>query len=191
MNKSKRNILVAISGASGSIYAKILLEKIETLKDQIENISVVFSENAKKIWQSEIGDESYNKYPCTFYENNDFSAPFASGSSKYKTMIICPASMGIVGRIANGYSNDLISRAADVMLKENRQLILVPRETPFSLIHIENMRKIILAGGQICPANPSFYNHPKNINELVTTVIDRVLDLAGFQIETFRWGNDL
>jgi len=103
-------------------------------------------------------------------------------------MIIVPASMGITGRIANGVSDDLISRAADVMLKERRKLILVPRETPYNLIHIRNMETITLAGGIICPATPSFYNKPKDINELVDTVVDRIVDLAELKHDTFRWG---
>ena len=121
------------------------------------------------------------------WDNKDFNAPFASGSSSYDTMIICPASMGMVGRIAHGVSDDLITRAADVMLKERRRLILVPRETPYSLIHINNMKLLTEAGAVICPATPSFYSRPQTIDELVATVTDRVLTLAGFTIDTFRW----
>lgn len=185
---NKRNIIIAVSGASGALYAKILLERMLGLKSKCDNISMVFSENAKKIWTDEIGNSSYSDYPFPVFSNSDFNAPFASGSSRYDTMIICPASMGVVGRIANGYSNDLISRTADVMLKENRLLIIVPRENPFSLIHIENMRKIILAGGHICPANPSYYSKPDTIEKLAGTVVDRVLTNAGFDFDTFRWG---
>lgn len=184
----KRNVIVAVSGASGALYAKILLDKLVLLKNQTEHISMVFSDNAKQIWTDEIGNSDYSDYPFPIFNNNDFNAPFASGSNFYDTMIICPASMGVVGRIANGYSNDLISRAADVMLKENRLLIIVPRENPFSLIHIENMRRIILAGGRICPANPSFYSKPDTIEKLAETVVDRILTNAGFDFDTFRWG---
>jgi 4-hydroxy-3-polyprenylbenzoate decarboxylase len=105
-------------------------------------------------------------------------------------MIICPCSMGMLGRIAHGTSDDLISRAADVTLKEKRKLILVPRETPYNLMHIKNMELVTLAGGIICPATPSFYSKPKSVQEIATTVIDRVLDLAGLQIDTQRWGTD-
>ena len=115
-------------------------------------------------------------------------APFASGSGDYDTMIIAPCSMGTLGRIASGISGDLISRAADVILKERRKLICVVRDTPYSLVHIRNMETVTLAGGIICPATPSFYSKPKTIEEVAATVVDRVIDLAGLKNETFRWG---
>ena len=123
-----------------------------------------------------------------FYEKTDFNAPFASGSGKYNVMIIVPCSMGTLGRIASGVSNDLIIRAADVVLKERRKLICVVRETPYNLIHIKNMETVTLAGGIICPATPSFYSRPTTLEEVAATVVDRVLDLAGFDIKAFRWG---
>ncbi|NNE29146.1 MAG: UbiX family flavin prenyltransferase, partial [Saprospiraceae bacterium] len=113
--------------------------------------------------------------------------PFASGSAQFDTMIICPCSMGVMGRIASGVSDDLMTRAADVILKERRNLILVPRDTPYSLIHINNMKTITEAGGIICPASPSFYSKPMDFEELAATVVDRVLDLAGLNIDTYRW----
>jgi 4-hydroxy-3-polyprenylbenzoate decarboxylase len=148
--------------------------------------------NAKLVWQTELNDDpdSYRdkKYPFKFFDTADFLAPFASGSGQYDTMIIIPCSMGTLGRIASGISNDLITRAADVVLKERRKLICVPRDTPYNLIHVRNMETIILAGGIICPASPSFYSKPSTIEEAAATVVDRVLDLAGFDIKTFRWG---
>ena len=108
---------------------------------------------------------------------------------QYETMIIIPCSMGTLGRIASGLSNDLITRAADVVLKERRKLICVVRETPYNLIHIRNMETITLAGGIICPATPSFYSRPQTIDEVISTVVDRVLDLAGIPNQSFRWGN--
>jgi 4-hydroxy-3-polyprenylbenzoate decarboxylase len=120
----------------------------------------------------------------------DFHAPFASGSGQFNTMIIIPCSMGTLGRIATGVSNDLITRAADVVLKERRKLICVVRDTPYNLIHIRNMETVTLAGGIICPATPSFYSVPKTIEEVAATVVDRVLDLAGINVKTFRWGNE-
>ncbi len=180
-------IIVAVAGASGSIYAKILLDKLVKLQNQFDELSIVFSKNAKDIWKHEIGNVDFNKYPFSYYENNDFSAPVASGSSKYNTMIICPCSMGTLARIANGTSDDLISRSADVILKERKKLILVTRESPLSIIHINNMKTIILAGGVICPANPSFYSKPANINELTSTVVDKILNLTDFKFDSYSW----
>jgi 4-hydroxy-3-polyprenylbenzoate decarboxylase len=183
-----RKILVAITGASGSIYAKNLIEKLLAAKTQWGEFSIVMTTNAKEVWKTELGNETYNDYPVKFYGNTDFMAPFASGSGQYDTMIIIPCSMGTLGRIASGISNDLITRAADVVLKERRKLICVARETPYNLIHIRNMEALTLAGGIICPATPSFYSRPQTIEEVAATVVDRVLDLAGIDIKTFRWG---
>lgn len=184
MNK----IVIAISGASGSIYAKILVEKLLLLKGQWQELAIVMSDNAREIWQTELDNTDYLNYPVKYYTSKDFSAPFASGSGQYNTMIIVPCSMGTLGRIATGISNDLITRAADVILKERRKLICIIRDTPYSLVHIRNMETITLAGGIICPATPSFYSKPKTIEELAATVVDRALDLAGMDIKTFRWG---
>jgi len=184
----KKKVVVAVTGASGSIYAKVLFDKLIELKDQIEAVGVVMSDNAKEVWQFELGNQNYTDYTdFTFFNKNDFNAPFASGSAKYDTMIIVPCSMGTLGRIAHGISNDLISRAADVILKERRKLIAVVRDTPFSLIHINNMKTVTEAGGIICPASPSFYSLPKTIEEVAGTVISRVVDLAGFEQESYRW----
>ncbi|MES1217559.1 MAG: UbiX family flavin prenyltransferase [Bacteroidota bacterium] len=183
-----KKIVIAITGASGSIYAKNLLDKLVLLKNQWDELSLVITENAREVWKTELDEDSLKSYPVKYYGTTDFSAPFASGSGRYDTMIIIPCSMGTLGRIASGISNDLISRAADVVLKEKRKLICVVRDTPYNLIHIRNMETITLAGGIICPATPSFYSRPKTIEEVAATVVDRVLDLAGFNINTFRWG---
>src|SRR6201999_2579569 len=114
----------------------------------------------------------------------------ASGSGKYDTMIVIPCSMGTLGRIATDISSDLITRAADVVLKERRRLICVIRETPYNLVQIRNMETVTLAGGIICPATPSFYSRPATIEEVAGTVVDRVLDLAGLDISTYRWGRE-
>ncbi len=187
MNKKK--IVVAVTGASGAIYAKVLLEKLQSLHEQIDTVGMVFSDNAKAVWEYEIGNRDYEKLTFTHYDKNNFFAPFASGSARFETMIICPCSMGTLARIAQGISNDLVTRAADVILKERRKLILVTRDTPLSLIHIDNMRTLTLAGGIIVPASPSFYSIPKTFEELAGTVIDRVLDLAGFENVTYRWND--
>jgi flavin prenyltransferase len=181
-------IVVAITGASGAIYPQLLIQKLLGLKNQWEELSVVMSNNAKDIWKSELGNEEFTNYPVKFYEKNNFNAPFASGSARYNIMIICPCSMGTLSRITHGVSNDLVTRAADVILKERRRLILVPRETPYSLIHLKNMETATLASAIICPATPSFYSKPKTIEEAALTVVDRILDLAGLDISTFRWG---
>ena len=181
-------IVLAITGASGSIYAKLLLDKLLMLKDQWEQFSVVMTENARYVWDTELENTDYKGYDVPFYSQQDFSAPFASGSGNYNTMIIAPCSMGTLGRIAAGMSNDLITRAADVILKERRKLICMVRDTPYNLVHIRNMETVTLSGGIICPATPSFYSKPKTIEQLAATVTDRILDLAGLHIDTFRWG---
>lgn len=184
MNK----IVVCITGASGSVYAKILLDKLTKLNQQYSELAVVMTENAREVWRTELDNEDYKNYPVKFYSQTDFSAPFASGSGQYNIMIVVPCSMGTLGRIATGVSNDLITRAADVILKERRKLICVARDTPYNLIHIRNMETITLAGGIICPATPSFYSKPTTIEQAAATVVDRILDLAGFDINTYRWG---
>ena len=186
----KHKIIVAVTGASGSIYAKVLFEKLKQLSPQVESCGVVFSGTAKSVWQFELDNDEYLNIPFNIYDISDFNAPFASGSALYKTMIICPCSMGTLGRIATGISNDLITRAADVILKERRRLILVSRDTPLSLVHINNMKTITEAGGIICPASPSFYSKPKSIEEVAETVVNRVLDLAGFELSSYRWNEN-
>ena len=181
----KRKIILALGGSSGSIYAKLLMEKLAKIDDV--TVGVVMSENALINWKIELGVFDPSDYPFTFYKKNDFMAPFASGSAKYDTMIVCPSSMGLLARIASGISNDLTTRAADVILKEKRKLIIVPRETPYNLIHLRNMTSLTEAGAIICPATPSFYSSPKTLHEICNTVVDRVLDLAGFDIDTYRW----
>lgn len=185
MNKKK--IIVAITGASGSVYAKVLLDKLVALQDQIEAVGIVMSDNAKDVWKFELGDTSYDNLPFKIYNKSDFFAPFASGSAKYDSMVICPCSMGTMARIATGISNDLTTRAADVVLKERRKLILVTRDTPLSLIHIENMRTITLGGGIILPAAPSFYSKPQSFEDLAATVVDRIIDQIGLSQDAYRW----
>lgn len=187
MESRNRKIVLAITGASGSVYALKLMEKLGQVKTPPEEVAVIFSETAKEIWLAETGKKFVPLFPAKEYNNKTFYAPFASGTSSYDTMIICPASMGTTGRIANGTSDDLIARTADVMLKERRRLIIVPRETPYSLIHINNLKNLTLAGAIICPASPSFYSNPKTIDDLVMTVVNRIIDLAGFKNDTFRW----
>ncbi len=179
-------LVIAITGASGALYAKELLQ---ALNQSGHEISIIASDNARIVWHEELNE---NLKDCGFkvFLNRDFTAPFASGSAQYDQMVIIPCSMGMLGRIAHGISNDLISRTADVFLKEKRKLILVPRETPYNLIHIENMRQLILAGATILPATPSFYSKPQTVTEVVRTVVSRVLDQMGISHHlSVRYGN--
>ncbi len=186
-----KKVVVAVGGSSGSIYAKVLLDRLVLVRDQWEEVGVVFSDNGRLNWELELDEKfDHSVYPFSFFRKNDFFAPFASGSAQFGTMIVCPCSMGLMARMASGISTDLVTRAADVILKERRRLILVPRDTPYNLIHIENMRNLTLAGAIIAPASPSFYSRPQNLYEAAATVIDRVLDLAGFSISTYRWGEE-
>ena len=183
-----KKIAIAITGASGSIYARTALQKLTQLNNQISELSLVMTENAKLVWKTELGDESFDNFSVKKYATKDFMAPFASGSAKYDALIIIPCSMGTMGRIAAGISNDLITRAADVMLKERKKLVLVIRDTPYNLIHIRNMETVTLAGGIICPASPSFYSQPATLEQAAATVVDRVIDLVGLENSSFRWG---
>ncbi len=191
MNK----IVVAITGASGSIYAKLLIDKLAAIPEQWKEVAVILTENAKEVWKTEL-DSAFPalnelNQSIKLYTQQDFMAPFASGSGQYNIMIIVPCSMGTLGRIATGISNDLISRSADVILKERRKLICVVRDTPYNLVHIRNMETVTMAGGIIAPATPSFYSKPATIEAVAATVVDRVLDLAGLDVRTFRWGSDV
>ena len=132
---TKKKLVVAVTGASGAIYADLLFKKLVQVSDQLQEVAVVMSDNAKQVWRFELDNEGYNDQPYKFDAKNDFMVPFASGSAKFDTMIIIPCSMGTLGRIAAGTSDDLIARAADVILKERRKLILVARDTPLNLIH--------------------------------------------------------
>jgi flavin prenyltransferase len=184
----KKRVVVGLTGASGIIYGKLLMEKLSSLKDQVEECGVIFSGNAEAVWQYEIGPLDKAAIPFRTYRPDDFFAPMASGSAGYDVMIICPCTMGTLGRIAAGTAEDLMTRAADVMLKERRTLILVPREMPYNLIHLNNMKLLAEAGAAILPASPSFYGKPATTEELLMTVVDKVLSLAGFTFPGYRWG---
>jgi 4-hydroxy-3-polyprenylbenzoate decarboxylase len=186
-----RKLIVAVTGASGSVYAKRLLEKLGSSSNEIEACGIVFSKTAREIWNYELKENIKTYFaPFMVYEPKDFNAPFASGSSGYDTMLVIPASMGTLGRISAGISDDLITRAADVILKERRRLIVVPREMPYNLIHLRNMVTLTEAGAIVAPASPSYYSLPESMEELADTVVNRVLDLAGLANEGYRWGED-
>lgn len=180
-------IAVGITGASGSVYAKMLLQELAKHTGHVQ-ADIIMSDNAATVWQHELGNDDYKSLPFRKWDKNDFMAPFASGSSSYSALIICPCSMGTLGRIAAGISNDLVTRAADVMLKERRKLICVVRETPYNLVHLRNMTTVTEAGGIICPATPSFYSQPQTIEDAAMTVIHRVLHLSGVESGGYKWG---
>ena len=180
-------LVVAVSGASGAPYAKRLLDFLAA-QGPAHGVSVdlVFTQTGKQVWKHELGAEP--RYPFTIWKNQDFTAPFASGSSMYDAMVVVPCSAGALARIAYGISVDLVGRAADVMLKERRKLVLVLRETPISLVHARAMTQVIEAGAFVMPASPSFYSGPKTIDALVDTVVARVLDRIGLPNELMkRW----
>lgn len=183
-------LAVAVTGASGSIYAKLFLQKIKALSDAGEPIQtdLVWSRNAFTVWKEELDDESYTDLPFKSWDTQDYYAPFASGSAGYDALVIIPCSMGTLGRIATGISDSLITRAADVMLKERRKLICVIRETPYNLVHLNNMKTVTEAGGIICPASPSFYSKPKDLEAAAMTVVDRVFGLIGLDSKGYKWG---
>ena len=182
----KRQLVVGITGASGAIYAQRLLTKLAA--QTTAEVVVVFTDKGEQVFRYELGEDALGQISFQRYDNNDFFAPFASGSASFDTLIIIPCSMGTLAKAATGLASDLISRTADVMLKEGRKLIVVPREAPYNLIHLRNMVQLKEAGGIICPACPSFYSKPENIMQAVDTVVDRVLQLAGFDPETYQWG---
>ena len=188
--EKRKKIAVAITGASGAIYAQLFLQKLQALNEQVQELSVVMSDNAKLVWETELEDKTYDQFNARYFSTKDFMAPFASGSAQYDAMVVIPCSMGTLGRIAGGISNDLITRGADVMLKERKQLILVVRETPYNLVQIKNMETVTLAGGIICPATHSFYSRPQTLEDAAATVVNRVIDLMGFNSSSFRWGTE-
>ena len=182
-------ILVAIGGASGSLYAKRLLEALADAQkaDASLQVSICFSTNGKRVWEHELGGQT----PGGFreYTNDDFTCSFASGSALWDAVVVVPCSVGRVGRIASGIGDDLISRASDVALKERRTLILVVRETPLSLIHLENLLTVARAGAVVLPATPSFYTKPETVTAVVDTVVARVLDQLKISSGlAARWG---
>jgi 4-hydroxy-3-polyprenylbenzoate decarboxylase len=180
-------LVVAVSGASGAPYAKRLLDFLASHgASHGVTADLVFTQTGKQVWKQEIGTEP--AYPFTTWKNQDFTAPFASGSSLYDGMVVIPCSAGALARIAYGISVDLVGRAADVMLKERRRLVLVLRETPISLVHARAMTQVIEAGAFVMPASPSFYSGPRTIDQLVDTVVARVLDRLGLPNDLMkRW----
>jgi 4-hydroxy-3-polyprenylbenzoate decarboxylase len=181
-------ILVAITGASGALYAQRLLDSLDPRQHEIH---VVLSNYAQQVLAEELPDGLRLPAGVKTHNLKSMNAPFASGSNPPDAMVVIPCTMGTLGRIAHGYSEDVLLRAADVTLKEKKKLILVPRETPLSLVHVKNFELLLLAGATILPANPSFYAGPKTIQEVVDTVVARVLDHLGVANQLApRWAEE-
>jgi 4-hydroxy-3-polyprenylbenzoate decarboxylase len=189
-------IALGVTGASGSPYVARLLE---VLLEAERTVHLVMSPNADEVARLELGRplsdlvesmQVQHRNLLHTFARNDFMSPMASGSARYAGMAICPCSMGTLGRIASGGSDDLLSRAADVMLKERRRLVLVPREMPYNAIHLENMLKLTRAGAVVVAASPGFYHQPQSIDDLVDFVVQRVCDLLGVYVSiSQRWGD--
>jgi 4-hydroxy-3-polyprenylbenzoate decarboxylase len=169
-------ILVAITGASGALYAQRLLDNLDPKQHEVH---VVMSSYAQVVLTEELPGGLKLRDGAKTHGLKSMNVPFASGSNPFDAMVIIPCTMGTLGRIAHGYSEDVLLRAADVMLKEKRKLILVPRETPLSLVHVKNFELLLLAGATLIPANPSFYTRPQTVEQVVDTVVARVLDHIG------------
>ncbi|MGC8606891.1 MAG: UbiX family flavin prenyltransferase [Vulcanisaeta sp.] len=185
-----RKIVVGITGASGVIYGVRFLETVRKYSTNTE-IHLVMSNTAINIIKHEVGldGESLSRLADRVYGEDELGAPIASGSFKHDGMVIIPCSMKTLASIAHGITDNLISRAADVTLKERRKLILVIRETPLNLVHIKNMELVTLAGAIVMPAAPAFYNKPRTIDDMVNFIVGRVLDLLGIENELYRrWG---
>ena len=184
--EKKQKIIVAVTGASGSLYARLLVQKLLNF-EEVE-LSLIVTDNGMAVARYEDNPDWMTDQRLRYYDNNDFFSAPASGSAGFDAMVIIPCTMGTLGRIAAGVSTDLIVRAADVMLKERRTLIVVPREAPYGTIHLRNMTTLSECGAIICPASPSFYSRPESIEAACETVVDRVLSLLGLDHGGYEWG---
>jgi 4-hydroxy-3-polyprenylbenzoate decarboxylase len=188
----KKKIVVGITGASGAPYARALLRQLRERQSTVDDVEVgvCISQTAPEVYQLECGADLREECPFPVWSMRDYKAPFASGSAGWSAMVILPCSMSTVAKVAHGISDTLLTRAADVMLKERRPLLMVPRESPLSLIHLENLTALARAGATVIPAMPSFYGKPSGIDDLVHTVVARVLDHLGLANELApRWGH--
>jgi 4-hydroxy-3-polyprenylbenzoate decarboxylase len=196
--RNKKEILIAVTGASGVIYAKFL---IEYLVNCSFDVNLILSKNSIDVINIELGTDiqkddiqikkflNCNTKKIKLYREDNFLSPYASGSHRFDAMVIVPCSMGTLSAIANGFAHNLITRAADICLKEKIKLIVVPRETPFSSIHLENMLKLSRCGAIILPAVPGFYNKPREVSDLVKFVVSRILDHLEIENDLVkRWG---
>ena len=185
--------VIGITGASGSIYGVRLIQELASRKHRID---IVITPAGKQVMKEELGVQDFVKIDrlglskikgnIKIWENDDFEAPFMSGSNAPEAVVIIPCSVGKLSAIANGISSNLLERIADVAIKERKQLILVVRETPLSLIHLENMVKVARAGAQILPAMPAFYHQPKKIDDMVNFIVGKVLNLLKIEHQLFK-----
>jgi len=189
-----RKIVLGITGASGAIYARGLVDALIAARvRQPIALAAVLSSTAPEVWAHELGGdvrEWLASRDVPVFAGRDYSAPFASGSARWDSMVVVPCSMSTLAKVAHGISDDLLTRAADVMLKERRRLVLVARETPLSVIHLENMLSVTRAGALVLPATPSFYGRPATVDDVVATVTGRVLDHLGIDHDAPRWGEE-
>jgi flavin prenyltransferase len=184
----KKRIVVGVTGASGAPYARRLLGALRERQDV--EIAVCISETAPQVWELECGGDLREEAGVPVWGVRDYQAPFASGSAGWQAMVVVPCSMGSIARIAHGISDTLLTRAADVMLKERRLLIVVPRETPLGLVHIDNLALLARAGALVLPAMPSFYGKPRTLDDAIDTVVGRILDHLGLDHAlAHRWGS--
>jgi 4-hydroxy-3-polyprenylbenzoate decarboxylase len=180
-------LVIAATGASGTIYLQRLLEQVDCAANQVH---LVMSAHAKQVAAQEVDNF---KIPSGILQHaeNDLNVPFVSGSAKFDAMVVVPCSMATLGRIASGSSDSALLRAADVFLKERRKLVLVPRETPWNLIHARNVVTLLEAGAVVLPAIPSFYSRPVSLNDVVDTVVWRILDQIGLpSARAYRWADE-
>lgn len=187
MTRRPERIIVAVTGASGAIYARLLVAEL-LRQETVQEVALIYSRNGRAVANYEGETIDVSDPRVRVFDDDDLFAAPASGSAGYDAMAVVPCSMGTAGRIAGGISDNLITRAADVMLKERRTLILVPRETPYSSIHLRNLATLSEYGAIIVPASPSFYSLPQDIGQLCMTVVERVVSLLGFDVPRYRWG---
>jgi 4-hydroxy-3-polyprenylbenzoate decarboxylase len=180
-------LVIAATGASGTIYLQRLLEQIDCRANEVH---LVMSTHAKQVAVQEM-DGFKAPDGILQHAENDLNVPFVSGSAKFDAMVVVPCSMATMGRIASGSSDSALLRAADVFLKERRKLVLVPRETPWNLIHARNVVTLLEAGAVVLPAIPSFYSRPTSLNDVVDTVVWRILDQIGLpSARAYRWADE-
>jgi len=187
-NMTRKKIVIGITGASGAPYARRLVGVLRQ-RDDVE-LGVCVSQTAPEVWALECGGELRESLGVPVWGIRDYKAPFASGSAGWHAMAVVPCSMGTAARIAHGISDTLLTRAADVMIKERRTLLVVPRETPLSVVHLENLTTLARAGAVVLPAMPSFYGKPATLDDALDTVVARILDHLGLAHDLVRrWGS--